>query len=589
MSPLDEKENTMTLPSSAAPCPIALGDVMAGRYTVARLIGEGTYGWVFEALDTAPLRPRPVAIKVLRPEHAGGVALRRFQDRELALLRRVERAGPSWNVVLVLEPALQRHRGLPFIVLELIDGPSLSDRIAHGRAIGQGEAARIGLGIARGLSALHAAGIIHRDLKPSNVRLRNDTEPVIVDLGIAAAVEGTSGLTATGQTPMTRHYAAPEQLAGRPVDTRCDVYALGVILQEMAVQGRLLSIARRCLELDPQRRPSAAEVAAAIEGLLRPAPRRKATRSRAARLFSLTARTFSFGFLALATVSDQGPSPARIPRVVHSEIVHRLKERHGPRWEAAAPMHVGRAGHSMRLLSDGRVVAVGTQPDGAMSMEIYDPRTNTWSQPRPVRSAEGCDLEGLVPASDVGTRAARLQCAVTLLLDGRVMVAGGYNIDERTMESSTEVYDPATGTWALGARLLAPRRNGLALALSDGRVLLAGGCGDAATEIGAEVYAPNLRTWQPAPPMHTPRNCAAAAALPDGKVLVAGGRQGGTTYLTSVEIYDPAGHGWTEGAPLRTARYDAAAVRLLDGRILVTGGVGPDGQVLSSAEIYGVE
>jgi serine/threonine-protein kinase len=291
MTPSREtQDKTLTAPASAAACPIAPGDVLSGRYTVELLLGEGTFGWVFSAIDSIAAPSRRVAIKVLRPERAKiPEALRRFQDRELALLHRLEQAGPVRHVVRVLEPLLGMHRDLPFIVLELIDGPSLRDRINDGRPFTEVEAARIGHGIACGLVALHAAGIVHRDLKPANIRLRGGTEPVIVDLGIATAPAVTVEFTETGKAPMTARYAAPEQLAGRSAGAPCDVYAFGVILEEMAAGRRLDWIARHCLEREQLRRPSATRIVAGIGSLLPPGPgeRRPSVIFRALRFLTL--------------------------------------------------------------------------------------------------------------------------------------------------------------------------------------------------------------------------------------------------------------------------------------------------------------
>ncbi len=237
---MEKHDKTPPASVSVASCPFAPSDVRRDATPIELLIGEGTSGWVFSAIDSIVIPPRRVAIKVLRPEHAEiPELLQRFQDRELALLHRIGQAGPARNVVRVLEPLLGWHRHLPFIVLEFINGPSLRERLDDQRPFEGEEAMRIGLGIVRGLIALHSVNIVHRDIKPANIRLRNGTEPVIVDFGIAAALDATSGRTATGKSLMTPRYAAPEQLAGGSVEAPCDVYALGIILEEMAASGRL--------------------------------------------------------------------------------------------------------------------------------------------------------------------------------------------------------------------------------------------------------------------------------------------------------------------------------------------------------------
>ncbi|WP_437756173.1 protein kinase domain-containing protein [Sorangium sp. So ce1389] len=286
------------LRAPGAPCPPARGEVLAGRFEVERLIGEGSFGWVFAATDLAERAPRRVAIKVLRHEHATQLRmLRRFEQRELALLRRVHAAAPAPNVVRALSPELFSHRGLPFLVLELIEGPSLRELLDERGPLPPGEARRLGAGLARGLASIHAAQGVHRDLKPSNIRLRAGGEPVILDLGIARALWLTQETTASAPAWMTPRYAAPEQLAGGPASPASDVYALGLLLHEMLggevpvaetrearasrdtpappalgslLPGDVAALIRRCLARDPARRPAAAEVAEALAAPARP-------------------------------------------------------------------------------------------------------------------------------------------------------------------------------------------------------------------------------------------------------------------------------------------------------------------------------
>ncbi|WP_438007367.1 protein kinase [Sorangium sp. So ce321] len=279
-------ETTHTTPVSpaieAASCPIGPGDVLAGRYAVEHLIGEGTFAWVFAALDVQTAPPRRVALKVLRPERTGeDCALRRVEAREIALLVRVHAARSAANVVRPLSPEVIAHRGVHVLVLELIEGPSLAEMLAGPKTLGPAQARRIGAGIARGLSAIHAAGEVHRDLKPTNIRLRAGGEPVILDLGIARATQESEPPRSTRRAWMTPRYAAPEQLAGDDACPASDVYALGVILHEMftgrlpaeppaprrALPDNIGSIVRRCLAPRPALRPTAAEVEAALSAV----------------------------------------------------------------------------------------------------------------------------------------------------------------------------------------------------------------------------------------------------------------------------------------------------------------------------------
>jgi len=296
-------ERTFTPDPSSAdrdkPCPLGSGDVLAERYAVELLIGEGTFGWVLAALDVAVSPPRRVALKVLRHRYAAqGEVLRRFERRELALLRRVEASNPTPHVVRAHEPALLWHEGLPYLVLEFIDGPSLREVLERG-PLEPSRVSALGTGLARGLASLHAAGGVHRDLKPTNIRLRGGQEPVIVDLGISRALWMTQELTEPGPAVMTPRYASPEQLAGREVGPASDVYSLGLILYELLTgevpsageqPGKRLAARRghlpralrewvpRCLERDPEWRPTALELATALA-----APPARPGRSRALR------------------------------------------------------------------------------------------------------------------------------------------------------------------------------------------------------------------------------------------------------------------------------------------------------------------
>ncbi|XXX78785.1 protein kinase [Sorangium sp. So ce134] len=270
------------------------GCIIAGRYVVEHLIGEGAFSWVFRATDIGTKTRSPVAVKVIRPEHAGvDAVVRRLKLRELKLLRQLHETSHAVNIVRAVEPEIITHKGLLCLVLELIDGPSLEETLAEQRILELSEIIRISTGIARGLSAIHAAQAVHRDLKPSNVRLRNGIVPVIVDLGIAKALWETQALTGDTQALMTPRYAAPEQLARECVLPASDVYALGLMIYEMLVGNvpligssyaetlRIRSWVRpidpraldktipepialltlRCLSTDPYQRPRADEIA----------------------------------------------------------------------------------------------------------------------------------------------------------------------------------------------------------------------------------------------------------------------------------------------------------------------------------------
>src|SRR3954470_4066189 len=180
---------------------------------------------VYRAYDRA--LERPVALKILRPAAAVDPELVRRFDRESEIVASI--AHP--NVVAITDHGASGDDH--FMAMELIDGPTLQQLlIARGR-LSEDEATRIGRDVAAGLAAAHAAGIVHRDLKPANILIAADGHAKVGDFGIAH-LEAMTQLTRTGEVLGTPRYIAPEQVTGR-VDARADVYALGIVLYEMAV------------------------------------------------------------------------------------------------------------------------------------------------------------------------------------------------------------------------------------------------------------------------------------------------------------------------------------------------------------------
>jgi serine/threonine protein kinase/Tol biopolymer transport system component len=210
-----------------------------GPYEVTALLGAGGMGEVYRATDTN--LARQVAIKVL-PESMAADAerLARF-DREAKTLAALNH--PHIAAIYGLE----RSDGQTALVMELVEGPTLADRIADG-PIPVDEALAIAKQIAEALEAAHEQGIIHRDLKPANIKLRTDGTVKILDFGLAKALEPAPGtrvevtasptittpaMTGMGMILGTAAYMSPEQAKGRPADKRSDVWAFGCVLFEM--------------------------------------------------------------------------------------------------------------------------------------------------------------------------------------------------------------------------------------------------------------------------------------------------------------------------------------------------------------------
>jgi serine/threonine-protein kinase len=210
----------------------SLGTVVGGKYRIERLVGRGGMGAVYAAVR-AGARKR-VAVKLMLP----GIA-RDPESRE-RLLREAQAAGRirHANVVRVFE--VGTHRGVPFLVMELLVGTLLRERMDEG-PMPLRSALAIILPILSGVASAHRAGVVHRDLKPENVMLVRDRRrreaPKILDFGIAKLTgpqcEPVTSITRKSVVLGTPAFMAPEQLMGEPVDARADVYSLGVLLYAM--------------------------------------------------------------------------------------------------------------------------------------------------------------------------------------------------------------------------------------------------------------------------------------------------------------------------------------------------------------------
>ena len=197
-------------------------------YTLLEPIGHGGMAVVYRARHDA--LERTVAVKILS-EHLA--ASREFLER----FRREARTAANLrhpNVITVFDFG-QDERGVPYLVLEFIEGPTLADLMDTG--LDDSRVPGLLDQIADGLDYAHARGVIHRDIKPGNVLLTDDGRAVLADFGLAWLLEGAH-LTLTGGVIGTPEYMAPEQASGEPIDPRADIYALGVVLYEMLVGER---------------------------------------------------------------------------------------------------------------------------------------------------------------------------------------------------------------------------------------------------------------------------------------------------------------------------------------------------------------
>lgn len=203
---------------------------------------------------------RPVALKMLAEHLAGDPEFRARFLREARIASRLQH--PS----LVRVYDITEVDGLPTIVMERLPGDTL-----EGEKLTLAEAEQV----ADGLAYAHEQGVVHRDLKPANILRASDGTVKIADFGIARAVEETM-VTQVGTVLGTLRYLAPEQAAGKTVGPEADVYSLGVVLDELLDRKPrdVRDLITRCLDTDPQARPSAEEAAATLRGDTLVAPTR---------------------------------------------------------------------------------------------------------------------------------------------------------------------------------------------------------------------------------------------------------------------------------------------------------------------------
>lgn len=213
-------------PGSASGERLAAGARLFGRYRLQRSIGRGGTAEVWQAHDER--LDRTVAIKVLHPHQLPDApSIERFVAEGRAA------AGLAHPGVVPVFDVVEDAR-TPAIVFRYVDGETLADRIARRGPMPAVEAAAIAADLAAALAHAHHVGLVHRDVKPGNVLVEADGRVQLVDFGIARALEGAEDReTADGLVVGTLRYMAPEQLAGRPIDPRTDLYALGLVLYEL--------------------------------------------------------------------------------------------------------------------------------------------------------------------------------------------------------------------------------------------------------------------------------------------------------------------------------------------------------------------
>ncbi|HVQ65515.1 MAG TPA: protein kinase [Terriglobia bacterium] len=369
-----------------------------GPYQILEPLGRGGMGEVYRARDNK--LGRDVAIKVLPEDHARDAdRLARFQ-REAQVLASLNHP----NVGAIYD--LQKHGNTNFLILELVEGETLAERISRA-AIPADEAVEIARQIAEALSAAHEKGIVHRDLKPANVKITPAGSVKVLDFGLAKFFETASAEMSLSQSPTvamsvrteesvilgTVPYMSPEQARGRPVTKQTDIWALGCVLFEMLTQRQVYSgetvsdtiakilkeepdwkaakaaaplplqrIMERCLQKDARRRfHDAADVRLELEEALVPAPLSPTPRSKPRRSFAIAALTLASLLLGIAGgFWYQRADP---------------QERDWTGTLLSGPS----SAYSPRVSPDGKMLAFLTLIDGQSQVAVMNPLSGNWT------------------------------------------------------------------------------------------------------------------------------------------------------------------------------------------------------------------
>lgn len=196
-----------------------------GRYRIVELIGVGSSSWVFRAIDTS--MDREVCIKLLQPDKGTSIEVRSRFAREAREVARMS----SDRIMPVLE--LGHLSQTPYLVMPFLEGRSLRTLIEQEQPLTPDRAQRFVKQIAEGLSHAHSLGVMHRDIKPENIWVTPSDDIKLLDFGLAHIRDESTPITREGTVVGTPSYMSPEQVTGKPVDARSDLFSLGVVLVEL--------------------------------------------------------------------------------------------------------------------------------------------------------------------------------------------------------------------------------------------------------------------------------------------------------------------------------------------------------------------
>jgi serine/threonine protein kinase len=590
-----------------------------GRYRILEKLGSGGMGAVYKAEDTQ--LQRIVAVK--GPRWQGSteerpVLLQRFlREARVAAGIRHPHVCPIYDV--------GEDHGVPFVVMECIEGQSLAQRLrGRQRFENQQEAVGIVRQTAEALEAVHAHGIVHRDMKPGNILIDATGKAVLTDFGLARPEADTEHLTTEGILPGTPAYMAPEQATGDVggVGPAADIYGLGVVLYQMLTgrlpfEGAALKLIHQIgNESPPAPSRFRDDVDPGLEEILSKAmARQPADRFRSARAFAD----------ALAAWVPSARSPAtrwrrKLPHVVAVVVIGLatllLLRSHifgGATWEPRGRLPSPRSG-LMAAELNGLIYVVGGEDRGGFldTVEAYDPAKGQFS-PRaslPVRTQRKID-----PATDkeVPWRLESWRAHGSLVvLQEELYLPGGwgrriYNGDSNALPTDTLlIYRPTENAWSSGLDILLPPAEGIqvpnrrpetqfpgsawsvAWVVDQTLYLLAGYPGS--NEIGESpflAYRHDTGWTRLSLPGHD--HVMGAGGVIGGKLYVVGGHTVQNSEPTGcLHIYDPKDprKGWITGQNLPTPRYGLACAVVADKLYAIGGHASGTGPPLATVEIY---
>ena len=413
--------------------------VIAGRYRLEARLGRGGMGVVWRATDE--LLGRRVAVKeLIQDEVLTGEEARGRRDRTLREARAVAQLSHP-HIIVVHDVVEEAER--PYIVMELIDGGSLADRIGEHGPLGPGEAARIGIALLGALRAAHAAGVLHRDIKPANVLLEHDSDRVVLtDFGIAQ-VAGATTLTETGSFVGSPEYTAPERMSGAHTGPESDLWSLGALLCT-ALSGEspfrrdsLGGILHAVVFAEIRTPPQAAPLLPVVRGLLERDPERRLGAAEAERMLRAFCET---GRTPPPVASGYTPTRADVPLRQPAPPARDAGERSTRGMLIAALLVAAMAGAGVSAAA----LLVNRDGEGGGSHTTSAPRESTTAAPGPSSSGSSSSPSPTVTHSAGSTPSPTATSALTPASDERPTAPSGYRLADDPAGFSLAVPDGFT-------------------------------------------------------------------------------------------------------------------------------------------------